>query len=112
MMNLAEEGPSGEPIGVQDNLPTKWYPTIHLSKKGEEIDLPDEGEMTVTFRKTRSEESRNDKGEERYSCTLELHEILKVKSKPGCCSEEKEPDEYSKRGEILDKLRDALTKSD
>jgi len=71
-IDLAEKSPCcGEPVeAVKDR---KWYPTLHVSSE-EELDLPEEGQMLVTFKKTRSEEVKDDRGE-RYSCTLEIQSI-------------------------------------
>jgi len=103
-MNLAE------PISPMEAQPAPhaYYPTLHLSKVGEEIDLPDEGVLTVTFKKIRSEESKNADGKERYSCTLELHDIRKVKEEKGCCSDMPKKDKYAETGDVLDQLRAAL----
>jgi hypothetical protein len=53
------------------------YPTFHYEGK-EELDLPDEGEMTITFRKTSSTSSVDKKGEHRYACTIEVQSICDV----------------------------------
>ena len=71
-IDLAEGGPDESPVSLKD-APNVYYPSLHISSD-EEIDLPDEGQMLVTFRKTRTEESKSDRGE-RYCCTLEIQSI-------------------------------------
>jgi hypothetical protein len=50
------------------------YPTFHYESK-KKVDFPEEGEMTIKFKKVRSEHSSSDRGE-RYSCTIEVREIV------------------------------------
>lgn len=52
------------------------YPSFHYEGE-QDLGLPDEGEMTVKFRKTSSSTSERD-GHKRYSCTVEVKKILNV----------------------------------
>lgn len=55
------------------------YPTLHI-ESDEKIDFPDEGVMTIHFRKTGfSVSDRN--GGKHYSCTIEAREILDIEAK-------------------------------
>lgn len=74
-IDLGSEGPccvSTEP----PKAPEKYYPSVTYDGPNE-LDLPDEGEMTIRFKKTRTSESDYD-GKKRHSCTFEVREILKV----------------------------------
>jgi hypothetical protein len=53
------------------------YPTFHYDGK-KELDLPDEGEMTIKFRKVSSTSSVNKEGEHRYACTIEVRSVCDV----------------------------------
>lgn len=53
-----------------------YYPTFHYSGD-KELELPDEGTMTIRFKKVSSEE-RKANGKEFYSCTIEVCEITSV----------------------------------
>jgi len=66
-------GPS--PVSGKPREPD--YPTFHYDGK-KELDLPDEGEMTIKFRKVSSTSSVNKEGEHRYACTIEVRTICDV----------------------------------
>jgi len=53
------------------------YPSFHYSGK-KELELPDEGEMTIKFKKVSETSSVNKQGEHRYACTIEVQAICHV----------------------------------
>jgi hypothetical protein len=63
------------PTSEKDREPD--YPTFHYDGR-KELDLPDEGEMTIKFRKVSSTSSVNKEGEHRYACTIEVQSICDV----------------------------------
>lgn len=77
----------------------EYYPSFHYSGD-ENLDIPHEGVMTVRYKKTSSSTSEGKDGV-RYSCTVEVQEIISVEGKKGA-------DAPSKRDrtaeESLDKL--------
>jgi len=56
-----------------------YYPSLHINGK-KELDIPKEGLMTVRYKKVSSSESENEKSGPRYSCTIEVHEIVSAES--------------------------------
>jgi hypothetical protein len=74
----------------------KHYPTIYLDDVAGEIDLPDDGVMTVRFHKT-SETTTDREGVKTQCACLEIREIVKVKGEAP-----KEDDKSP--GEVLDDL--------
>lgn len=57
-----------------------YYPTFHFTVKGEEVEIPDAGTMTVTFRRKEKTE-RECCGQEEYSFCLEIQSIDRVTEK-------------------------------
>lgn len=60
------------------SMPTqskKYYPNFRI-ETGEKPELPHEGTMTIRFKKTSSEEREDEDGDSRYSCTIEVHEVI------------------------------------
>jgi hypothetical protein len=77
------------------------YPSFHYDGE-KELDLPDEGEMTIRFRKVSETSSVNKQGEHRYACTIEVQAICDVEG-------EEEPDEmYSDKAKGTEDALDAL----
>jgi hypothetical protein len=62
-------GPSSEEV---------IYPVFHYAGE-KELELPEEGEMTIRFKKT-EEVSRIANGKHFYSCDIQVRKILKVKA--------------------------------
>jgi hypothetical protein len=60
------------------SMPDKMYPSLHLEWPSD-YDLPDSGEMTVTFRKTGENKSKGPNGKTRYTVDLEIKSIESVK---------------------------------
>lgn len=83
----------------------KHYPTFHYEGP-EDLGLPDGGTLEIKFVKTGSSISESD-GKKRYSCTVEVREILEVEGE----EVEAPTKSYSKGSdEALDALMAALTK--
>jgi hypothetical protein len=59
------------------SMAEKMYPNLHLEWPSD-YDLPDSGEMTVTFRKTGENKSKNRDGKMRYTVDLEIKSINSV----------------------------------
>jgi len=78
------------------NPAEKHYPTLYLDDIGSEMDLPDDGLMTVRFHKT-SETTTDREGKKTQCVCIEVQEIVKVKG------EAPKEDEKSP-GEVLDEL--------
>ncbi len=57
--------------------PEAHYPSFNYEGK-EKLDVPDEGVMTVRYKKTHSSMSENDKSGKRYSCCIEVREVIGV----------------------------------
>jgi hypothetical protein len=86
----------------------KVYPCFHYCGPVE-LDLPDEGEMTIRFRKKREASSVEEDGSHWYECDIEVRKML------GVDGEEPEADEapaksYDEAGDALDSIRDRLAK--
>lgn len=76
-INLAEEGPSS-PCACESKDNT-YYPSLHISGK-KELGIPKEGTMVIKYKKTHSSVSESDRSEPRYSCTIEVREIVSAES--------------------------------
>jgi len=85
------------------------YPTFHYDGK-KELDLPDEGEMTIKFRKVSSTSSVNKSGEHRYACTIEVQSICDVE---GADDEDNAPAHGSDKSvsDLLDSLMEKAMES-
>lgn len=85
----------------QTKAPEKYYPTMRIEMTGEGPDIPEEGTMTIRFKKV--EETNSNRGEKsRYSCTLEAREIVSMTDESASAS-------HSQRKDTEDAL-DALAK--
>jgi len=60
-------------------MPSKMYPSLHLEWPTD-YDLPDSGELTVTFRKTGENKSKDRNGKARYTVDLEIQSIESVEA--------------------------------
>lgn len=65
------------------------------------LDLPEEGEMTIKFKRRRETETTDEDGKTHYSCTVDVTEIVDVEDTE---QETAEP----KTEEILDKLMEKI----
>lgn len=71
---LSPMKPEGEPSDE------KQFPVLHYCGP-EELDLPDEGRMTVCFKKVSETSSTRSDGSHWYECDLEIHCICEVEDK-------------------------------
>lgn len=105
-ISLAEksDGPSmavsQSPADVRE-----YFPQVTLRETGG-LDLPDEGEITLSFHKVRSEEENHD-GKKTYRCTLEFRAILDVEDTG---VSEPASNKNKDSGDALDALRDEKMK--
>ena len=94
-----------KPVGPPPSKRTD-YPRFHYSGP-QELDLPDEGEMTIKFRKVSETESKREDGSEWYECSIEVQCICE-------CDGKDEVEPPSKRDtsaeDALDTLARALQK--
>lgn len=65
------------PMGPSDVMPDKMYPSLHLEWPSD-YDLPESGELTVTFRKTGENKTKDRNGKTRYTVDLEIQSINDV----------------------------------
>jgi len=92
------------PEVVKATSKEKYYPSFHYSGE-EELDLPDEGEMTVRFRVVeRTESERN--GKKTCSYTIEVQSIEDVEEE----NDDSPTKSYDEAGSALDKIAEALSK--
>lgn len=95
-LKLAEGGSgisASEPV-VKDH---EYFPEFTFREAGEP-EFPDEGTMTIRYKKVRS--SVDKKADKPYSCTIEVHEIV---SAEGEANDEAPSKKYDDAGESLDK---------
>lgn len=85
----------------------KMYPCFHYCGPVE-LDLPDEGEMTIKFRKKRETSSIEEDGTHWYECDIEVRKILGVDGE----DVDVEPPARSRdeAGDALDKIAQGLMK--
>jgi hypothetical protein len=84
-----------------------WYPNINL-RRDDELEIPDSGELTVTFKVT-SKTVREQDGKKCYEYTLKLGEILGAKKgEVTFKAAEPKKDSYKEREGIIDALRDSM----
>lgn len=97
--DLGRKAPEGCPCSpTKSEEDRTYYPSTYFTGP-KDLKLPDEGVMTVRFRKNSESSSRPREGKETYDCSVDFLEILSVKG-------EGEPKED--RGAELDKLRDEI----
>lgn len=93
-LNMSHEGPVDLPSRDEE-----YYPSFHYSGD-ESLDIPHEGVMTIRYKKTSSSMSEGKDGK-RYSCTVEVQNIVSAEGKKGADAPSKR-DRSSE--ESLDKL--------
>lgn len=104
-LNIDLGSKSGEGLSVPPDMGDVYYPTLHISGK-KELDLPKEGVMTIRYKKVSSSESEDERGS-RYSCTIDVHEIVSAES-----DEVEAPSKRDRSAEeSLDRLMDEKKKS-
>jgi hypothetical protein len=92
---------------VEMDSKEKVYPTFHYCGPVE-LDLPDEGELTITFRKKRESSSIEEDGSHYYECDIEVRKITEIDGE----DTEVEAPAHSRdeAGDALDAIRDLLEK--
>jgi hypothetical protein len=95
-------GPSEPP-----RMPEKMWPNLHLEWPSD-YDLPESGEMTVTFKKTGENKSKDRNGKTRYTVDLEIKTIESVEA-----GEEEGESEEESGSDALDRhMKDKMAESD
>jgi hypothetical protein len=82
------------------------YPSFHYEGP-EKLDIPEEGTMTVRYKKTGSSSSKNADGKERHSCTIEVQAIEEVEGE----EVEAPSHKYNDSEDALDKLMEEKMKN-
>jgi hypothetical protein len=85
----------------------KVYPCFHYCGPVE-LELPDEGEMTIRFRKKSETSSVEEDGSHWYECDIEVRKLLGVDG--GEPEAEAPSKSYDEAGDALDKIREMLEK--
>lgn len=94
------------PLTMSQPNDKRDYPTFTYSKQGDDkYEFPEEGTMTVRFRKSYEATSTNEEGESKHSCTFELHEIVSV------TASESSNDLPKNRGKETEDALDSLAKA-
>jgi hypothetical protein len=83
----------------------KYYPSFHYSGR-KELDLPEDGKMTIEYCKT-SEKSIIRDGVHYYECDIEVRRICEVEGEEG---DDHDDDMPEKVEDILDGLMEKLQK--
>lgn len=84
----------------------KYYPSLHVSGK-KELEIPKEGLMTIRYKKVNSSQSESEDDGPRYSCTIEVHELVSADGE----EVESPTKKNSESEDALDKLMDEKKKS-
>ncbi len=108
-IDLSESNDYPSPMSVSDIKQEKHYPGLHLSCD-EDIDLPEEGEMTVTFKRRNMTERTDKDGNCTYSYDLDICSIESVDGKELEESDDAGGKSYDDAGAALDKIAEALGK--
>jgi hypothetical protein len=83
------------------------YPCFHYCGP-EELDLPDEGEMTIRFRKKKETSSVEEDGSHWYECEIEVRKITEVDGED--LEVEAPAHSNDEAGDALDKIAEGLMK--
>jgi len=97
-------GPSEAPSTKE-----KMYPSLHLEWPTD-YDLPESGELTVTFRKTGENKSKRPGGKMRYTVDLEIKTIEAVEA--GEEDDEKPSKKNESGSDALDRYKKEAEESD
>lgn len=79
----------------------KHYPMLHIDAD-EPLDLPHTGTMTIRYKKVSRSEHEDAEGDTKYSCDIQVHEIIEA------YSDEPEPptrNPSKETGDALDELK-------
>lgn len=108
-IDLAEKGgPYGptETMG-QNKEPEVYYPEFTF-REDEPPEFPDEGVMTIKYKKVRSSVDKKAAKGKRYSCTLEVHKIISAEGEKDDSPTKRD----TRTGDALDKLAKERSKKD
>jgi hypothetical protein len=109
-IDLSESNDYPSPISMSEMSKEKHYPGLHISCD-EDIDLPDEGEMTVTFKRRNATERTDKDGNCTYTYDLDICSIESVDGKElEDDAEEAGGKSYDDASSALDKIAEALGK--
>ncbi len=111
-IDLSESNDYPSPISTADYSKEKHYPGLHISCD-EDIDLPEEGEMTVTFKRRSATERTDKEGDCTYTYDLDICSIESVDGKEVEDSDEEDNaggKSYDDASSALDKIAEALGK--
>lgn len=99
-LGMKYDGPCCAPTCCSDSKePEVHYPTFNYDGK-EKLDVPDEGVMTIRYKKTHSSMSESERSGKRYSCCVEVREVISAEG-----GEVEAPSKRNKDAEeSLDKL--------
>jgi hypothetical protein len=92
-------GSLGSPVEVRPPENRTVYPQFHYSGP-KELELPDEGCMTIHFKKTSETSATRQDGKHWYECSIEVRQI--------CDVEDNEPDAPSRRDTSAEDALDML----
>ena len=81
-MKKIDLGMGGEMCGASvvaksSGPPEKYYPSFNYSGSVP-LDIPEEGEMTITYKKTSSSDRTKSDGSKEYSCQIDVREIVGI----------------------------------
>lgn len=85
------------------------YPTFHYSGT-KELDLPDEGEMTIKFRVKKEASETSKDGKRFYECDIEVQSICDVEDDGDEDDGAEGEDAPEKTADILDKIMSTMEK--
>lgn len=95
-LGQTSEGPCCAPCGSGEDR--VYYPSFHFNGD-KKLDVPDEGVMTVRYKKVSSSQSEDKRGKH-YSCCIEVQEIVSAHGE--------EVEAPSKRDKSAEESLDAL----
>ncbi len=77
-IDLGSSGPETVAMPAPSNdkdEPKKYYPSFYYTGD-KALNVPKEGEMVIRYKETSSSETTDEDGNTRYSCTIEIREIV------------------------------------
>lgn len=98
-IKLGRKGGPCCPEPMKSDSEEMHYPSFYVDGD-KKLDLPEEGTMTVKFRKTSESNSKGRDGKEHYSCSIDVMEVSNVKGTKA--SEDKNEESAS---DALDRLK-------
>lgn len=102
----SNDSPMGSPVAAQRGPD---YPSFHYEGP-KELDLPDEGELTIKFRKTSETSSVDKSGKHWYACCIEVQSICDVEGEDEDEVESPTNTQGNGTAEALDKILATMEK--